>query len=242
MNTTSPHPQLKLFVAFAVLTYIAYASIPSNKEEEVNLRDLAFCLGLFSMMAPLFIWPLYRSYSAGSLGDIDSKSTSSPSAKSLEHILADPEAHTAFKNFVTSEFSVENLMFYDAVQDFKEVFEAETPQDNRELAQGIYTDFVSPGSPFQVNLPSTVVSTLAQLLRPQLITTSPALAQHIDERRSQMILQNVFDVAVVNIVELMRRDSYQRFLRSSYYRRLCRHRQSRAIVNRTLFELEPPQM
>ena len=212
------------------------AATPTSNGDTVNYSDLAFCLGLCLMMAPLCCWPIVRTYASafGLHQQVE--------VKSLEQILQDPEAHHTFKDFLTSEFSVENLMFYEAVQEFQEDFEADIPNENQELAQRIYNDFIAVGSPFQVNLPATVVSPLAQMLRPQLLSTSPIIAQHIQQQRMQQIHQNIFDEAVRNILELMKRDSYQRFIRSRYYRKLDRQRQSKLIVDRTLFEVEMPNI
>ncbi|XP_017568307.1 regulator of G-protein signaling 21 isoform X1 [Pygocentrus nattereri] len=104
----------------------------------------------------------------------------------------------AFRWFLRSEFSEENLAFWLACQDYRSSPESRLA----EKASSIYTQFINPDAPQEVNLDSE---------------TRDALMCVMDEPAT-----NMFDEAQQRIYCLMAKDSFPRFLRSPYCRSTLR--------------------
>lgn len=71
--------------------------------------------------------------------------------------------------FLTKEFSVENILFYLEIEDFRKA-QVRLEEENRhrevlELAQGIWKKYIAPDAVYQVNLPSQAVADLKVALR-----------------------------------------------------------------------------
>uniref|UniRef100_A0A4W4EEL4 Si:ch211-196h16.12 n=1 Tax=Electrophorus electricus TaxID=8005 RepID=A0A4W4EEL4_ELEEL len=104
----------------------------------------------------------------------------------------------AFRWFLRSEFSEENLAFWLACQDYRN-----TPEPKRATkALNIYSRFINSDAPQEVNLDGQ---------------TREALLGSQDEAAA-----DVFDSAQQRIFTLMAKDSFPRFLRSSHCRDLLR--------------------
>uniref|UniRef100_A0A3Q2ZU89 Regulator of G protein signaling 6 n=1 Tax=Kryptolebias marmoratus TaxID=37003 RepID=A0A3Q2ZU89_KRYMA len=115
---------------------------------------------------------------------------------SLEEALKDPAGRDQFLKFLESEFSSENLRFWLAVQDLKQRPFHEVPA----RAQEIWQEFLAEGAPSSINLDS-----------------------HSYERTSQNLKdpgRYSFEDAQEHIFQLMKSDSYARFLRSNIYQDL----------------------
>jgi len=96
----------------------------------------------------------------------------------------------AFRRFTVLEFSVENLMFIEAVHRFREI---EKP--TRENIDKILDNFIGTTAPNQVNVPSGVVERLTANL------------VGIEEKD----IKTVFHEAYLHVMKLMSRDTYKRF-------------------------------
>lgn len=68
------------------------------------------------------------------------------------------EARELFRRHLRLEFSVENLMFWEAVEEFRNEFKDDCPERNWELARRLANRFMSESAPLQVNLQYTVVN------------------------------------------------------------------------------------
>ncbi|XP_033643063.1 uncharacterized protein LOC117303094 isoform X1 [Asterias rubens] len=116
----------------------------------------------------------------------------------FENLLHDKTGLEAFRKFLQTEFSDENIEFWLACEEYKTL--------NTEVltsrAQKIFEDYVTIQAPREVNLDS----------RTRLETT--ANVNHPDE--------NTFDHAQKRIEALMEKDSYPRFLRSEIYQKLLK--------------------
>ncbi|XP_072512744.1 regulator of G-protein signaling 5 [Salminus brasiliensis] len=110
----------------------------------------------------------------------------------LESLLHSKSGLQAFRWFLRSEFSEENLAFWLACQDYKN-----TPESKlAEKASSIYTQFINPDAPQEVNLDSE---------------TRDALMCVMDEPAA-----SAFNEAQQRIYCLMAKDSFPRFLRSPF--------------------------
>ncbi|KAF4075423.1 hypothetical protein AMELA_G00234380 [Ameiurus melas] len=113
----------------------------------------------------------------------------------LESLLNSKAGLQAFHWFLRSEFSEENLAFWLACKEYKTM--PETKLSSK--AQSIYTQFINPDAPQEVNLDSE---------------TREALIDRMDTLAADM-----FAEAQQRIFTLMAKDSFPRFLRSPY----CQH-------------------
>ncbi|KAL8569554.1 hypothetical protein ACOMHN_044692 [Nucella lapillus] len=123
-------------------------------------------------------------------------------SRSFESLLLDQTGLELFRGFLRSEFSDENLEFWIAVEEFKQLKASKVP----EVAQKIYTDFVAPQASREINLDfKTRMRTLANLSTPS---------------------KEVFEEAQRKVQALMTKDSYPRFLESDVYQRVIRSQKS----------------
>ncbi|XP_066157903.1 regulator of G-protein signaling loco isoform X1 [Euwallacea fornicatus] len=117
-------------------------------------------------------------------------------AASLEKLLEDPVGVHAFAEFLKKEFSAENIYFWTACERYRCL----TSQAERCIeAQRIYKQHVGSGAPEAVNVDAQGVL---------------AAEQGLSEARP-----DIFDIAQKQIFNLIKFDSYPRFLKSELYKR-----------------------
>ncbi|KAM9326877.1 regulator of G-protein signaling 10 [Gastrophryne carolinensis] len=129
------------------------------------------------------------------LRELDTKGTQKWS-QSLESLLEEPAGVAAFQDFLSGEFSEENLLFWLACEDFRKTDEEDQLQKK---AEQIYRTFLSSKAPSPVNVES-------------------------QSRISEQILNKphplMFEKLQEQIFQLMKYDSYRRFLRSEIFQKL----------------------
>uniref|UniRef100_A0A1B0B121 Regulator of G-protein signaling 7 n=1 Tax=Glossina palpalis gambiensis TaxID=67801 RepID=A0A1B0B121_9MUSC len=132
-------------------------------------------------------------------------------AFSMRELLKDPVGREQFAKFLEKEYSVENILFWEAVQEMKAL-----PQSAiKEAIHNIWQQFLAPDSPYAVNVDS----------------------KSIDLAREAVNCNNpnrwCFDVAAAHIYHLMERDSYPRYLRSEAYKDFlnCSRKKVKSIPN-----------
>ncbi|XP_016412293.1 regulator of G-protein signaling 17-like [Sinocyclocheilus rhinocerous] len=118
-------------------------------------------------------------------------------SRSFEMMMRSPEGSDVFREFLRSEYSEENLMFWIACEELKKESNSSAID---EKARIIYEDYVSILSPKEVSLDSRVREVINQSL------TEPS--------------STMYEEAQLQIYTLMHRDSFPRFLNSSVYRDL----------------------
>lgn len=102
-----------------------------------------------------------------------------------------------FREFLRSEYSEENMLFWLACEELKQ---EQNPEGVEEKARLIYEDYISILSPKEVSLDSRV----REVINRNMVDPTP----------------HTFDEAQLQIYTLMHRDSYPRFLNSQIYKRL----------------------
>ncbi|XP_055069247.2 regulator of G-protein signaling 16 [Misgurnus anguillicaudatus] len=138
--------------------------------------------------------------------------------ESLEKLLSNKHGLYAFRAFLISEFSEENIAFYLACEDFKNTKSAAKLPSK---ATRIYEEFIGDEAPREVNIDyETRDITQANVKSP---TTS------------------CFDMAQHRIYILMEKDCYPRFLRSAAYRSLLNQLAKKASATRPLCEKDKPK-
>ncbi|XP_028741493.1 regulator of G-protein signaling 10 isoform X2 [Peromyscus leucopus] len=114
-------------------------------------------------------------------------------ATSLENLLEDPEGVTKFREFLKKEFSEENVLFWLACEDFKKM------EDEKQMhvkAREIYMTFLSNKATSQVN-----------------VEGQSRLSEQILEEPHPLMFQKLQE----QIFNLMKYDSYSRFLKSDLF-------------------------
>ncbi|XP_068807694.1 regulator of G-protein signaling 10 [Struthio camelus] len=114
-------------------------------------------------------------------------------ATSLENLLEDPEGVKRFREFLKKEFSEENVLFWLACEEFKKT---QGKKQMQEKAEEIYTTFLSSKASSQVN-----VEGQSRLNETILETPHPLMFQKLQDQ----------------IFNLMKYDSYSRFLKSDIF-------------------------
>ncbi|NXI49288.1 RGS21 protein, partial [Chloroceryle aenea] len=124
--------------------------------------------------------------------------------ESVETLLANKDGLAAFRIFLKSEFSEENVDFWLACEDFKRT---KSPTKIASKAQKIYSDFIQVDAPKEINIDFHTKTDISQnILEPTL---------------------SCFDDAQRLIYSLMAKDSFPRFLRSEAYKELVEKQQNR---------------
>ncbi|XP_044089895.1 regulator of G-protein signaling 11 isoform X2 [Neovison vison] len=117
-------------------------------------------------------------------------------AFSFQELLEDPVGRAHFMDFLGTEFSAENLSFWEACEELRHGGQAQV----HATVDAIYQQFLAPGAARWVNIDSrTMERTLEGLRQPH---------------------RYVLDEAQLHIYMLMKKDSYPRFLKSAAYRDL----------------------
>lgn len=115
-------------------------------------------------------------------------------SKSLEVLLTDPRGLAAFRAFLKSEFSEENIDFWLVCEDYKKTKSTDKLSSK---AQHIFREFIRSDAPKQVNIDGNMRDLLSRSI---LLPTN-----------------GCFEGAQRIIFGLMEKDSYPRFLKSDVY-------------------------
>ncbi|KAL1004901.1 hypothetical protein UPYG_G00051990 [Umbra pygmaea] len=109
----------------------------------------------------------------------------------LESLLSCRGGQKAFRCFLQSEFSEENLQFWLSCEEYR----VTPPWQQGLKAQSMYCQFIMPGAPQEVNLDAE---------------TREAVLAEVD-----MPASDTFNKAQQHVYNLMAKDSFPRFLRSA---------------------------
>ncbi|XP_077192405.1 regulator of G-protein signaling 21 [Paroedura picta] len=123
--------------------------------------------------------------------------------ESVDTLLANKEGLAAFRTFLKSEFSEENIEFWLACEDFKKTKSAVKIASK---AHQIYSDFIQADAPKEINID---------------FNTRDRIARNISEPSLQC-----FDDAQRLIYSLMAKDCFPRFLKSEAYKELVNKQQT----------------
>ncbi|XP_059022433.1 regulator of G-protein signaling 20 isoform X3 [Mustela lutreola] len=118
-------------------------------------------------------------------------------AQSFDKVMLTPAGRNAFREFLRTEFSEENMLFWMACEELKKEANKTIIE---EKARIIYEDYISILSPKEVSLDSRV----REVINRNMVEPS----------------QHIFDDAQLQIYTLMHRDSYPRFMNSALYKDL----------------------
>ncbi|XP_054763890.2 regulator of G-protein signaling 11-like [Lytechinus pictus] len=126
-------------------------------------------------------------------------------AISFRELVSDATGKHEFEKFLQKEYSQENIRFWSACETLKYAPQSMVP----EMVHEIYRTFLAPGAPCEINVDGRTMELTQQSLR------KPN--------------RFAFEAAQQHIFLLMKKDSYQRFLKSDTYKGLL----ARAMQNGT---------
>ena len=115
----------------------------------------------------------------------------------FDRLMKNKQGQKYFAEFLKSEYSDENILFWQACEELKREKNTEKIE---EKARIIYEDFISILSPKEVSLDSRV----REIINQNMVHPS----------------SHTFDEAQNQIYTLMQRDSYPRFIASALYKKL----------------------
>ncbi|KAM6216126.1 regulator of G-protein signaling 20 [Rhynchocyon petersi] len=127
-------------------------------------------------------------------------------AQSFDKLMVTAAGRNTFREFLRTEFSEENMLFWLACEELKKEANKNMIE---EKARVIYEDYISILSPKEVSLDSRVREVINRnMLEPS---------------------QHIFDDAQLQIYTLMHRDSYPRFMNSALYKDLLQSLSEKSI-------------
>ncbi|XP_029452432.1 regulator of G-protein signaling 17 isoform X2 [Rhinatrema bivittatum] len=118
-------------------------------------------------------------------------------SQNFDQMMKNPAGRNLFREFLRTEYSEENLLFWLACEDLKH---EQNKKVIEEKARLIYEDYISILSPKEVSLDSRV----REVINRNLLDPSP----------------HMYEDAQLQIYTLMHRDSFPRFLNSNIYKAL----------------------
>ncbi|XP_068452802.1 regulator of G-protein signaling 19 isoform X1 [Clinocottus analis] len=118
-------------------------------------------------------------------------------SQSFDKLMRNPAGRNVFREFLRTEYSEENMLFWLACEDLKKEINKSAVE---EKAHSIYEDYISILSPKEVSLDARVREVINRKM------ADPSTLS--------------FEDAQLQIYTLMHRDSYPRFLSSSIYKSL----------------------
>ncbi|CAH6777344.1 Rgs20 [Phodopus roborovskii] len=127
-------------------------------------------------------------------------------AQSFDNLMVTPAGRNAFREFLRTEFSEENMLFWMACEELKREANKSTIEEKAKI---IYEDYISILSPKEVSLDSRVREGINRNM------VDPS--------------QHIFDDAQLQIYTLMHRDSYPRFMNSTVYKDLLTSLTEKAV-------------
>ncbi|KAM4721476.1 regulator of G-protein signaling 2 [Rhinophrynus dorsalis] len=117
----------------------------------------------------------------------------------FDDLLASKYGVAAFRAFLKSEFSEENIEFWLACEDFKKT---KSPHKLTSKAKKIYDEFIEKESPKEINIDFQTRENITLSLQ------EPS--------------RSCFGAAQKRVYSLMENNSYPRFLQSEFYQELCK--------------------
>jgi hypothetical protein len=199
--------QLILMIVYPLAPQV----FPSTFDYRWNIIFLTpvppFCNGLFGLLLT-FDWFEQRLEKwkgtvmhEDSCQDIDTKGTIYALSKGVdvfEVVLSNKTLLEAFTSFTLSQWSVENVLFYEAIEEFKDKWNTDS-ESAREFALMIISEYVTDGAPLEVNLDFNIKRNLEESIHEGLGPTT-------------------FNSAQKSVFKLMENDSFAKWKKTSDFK------------------------
>lgn len=122
----------------------------------------------------------------------------------LEDVLAQPAALVALEQFMRHEFTEEVLEFYETVVEFKERHGLWTPEKRLRIARVVYSQFVAPGAPSQINVSDRLLKEIElHVFGPSVDSDNASTVEDVPS--------STFDAAQAEMAKLIRTGPLLRF-------------------------------
>jgi len=183
-----------------------------------------FNLGIFIGFWILIYQPLLESYRI----DQNRLERRLSTASTLENALQpNTPLHAAFYDYLVTEWSIENALFLNAVDKFRNA-----QDDIAKKALDVYCTFIEPNSMLEVNISSSARRNVKEELEPML-----NVLRHSERRNSgrthassgalspdsiPLVTKDVFDEAYNEVYQLLYSDSWFRFKNSSKFEQVSK--------------------
>eukprot|EP00475_Leptophrys_vorax_P008780 TRINITY_DN15727_c0_g1_i1.p1 TRINITY_DN15727_c0_g1~~TRINITY_DN15727_c0_g1_i1.p1 ORF type:complete len:278 (+),score=79.43 TRINITY_DN15727_c0_g1_i1:3-836(+) len=132
----------------------------------------------------------------------------------LEEILKNRQGREYFYKFISKEFSLENLLFFEDCLKYEELCEMkENPEKIAQFAHQIYDKFILESSPYCVNICSERRHMLVGQFRSVKLRKEKKKSVHYDSK--------LFEAAQAEVFQLMVSDTFSRFKETQDYKQ-CR--------------------
>lgn len=210
----------------------------NNQLEDINRDVPVSTISLLGAMMIIFGastgLPLKKSYRLNAAPPQDVPDD----INSLGGLLSNELGLESFKQFLTREFNVENILFYLYVEEYrKKKGEGLDGDELKELAQLIYGQYIVEDSPFQVALSRDNLHSIETLFRQHYasgenmdeISIEAQYYENLPEGlQHQNLTPTMFDQAQAEIWRLMDNESRPRFFESEEYSVLLKSMKSKA--------------
>jgi len=204
-------------------TLVAAADIGSLREDRVFDLYYFFNLGILVGVYFLVYKPVIESHRINQDREMRRMSMES----TLDHALSpDTPLHKAFYAYLATEWSIENALFLNAVEKFRN-----SDQELTRKALHVYCTFIEPDSMLEVNISHPVRNNIKEEIEPVINTlrgtgtirlttrSRPSIAalSIIPVEAVPLISKDIFDEAYAEVYQLLYSDSWFRFKNSKQY-------------------------
>ena len=216
-----------LIFDFLTMNCSTISAILPTETPLADISSIEACIWIPLSYWAMFAWvlasyltsigmPLWQSLESGERAlrrEYEMKSTSltkrsSKMLTSLNKLLENTEGYESFLNFLKSEYSMENLLFFTAATKYQNKRMWRNTMDKYQAANNIYEKYIKPNvAPFEINLPAKVKKPIVDLFSGN-GASAPGVRLFIE------VKDGIFEDAVHNIYHLMESDSFPRFRRS----------------------------
>eukprot|EP00004_Rigifila_ramosa_P015712 TRINITY_DN3667_c0_g1_i1.p1 TRINITY_DN3667_c0_g1~~TRINITY_DN3667_c0_g1_i1.p1 ORF type:complete len:502 (+),score=97.06 TRINITY_DN3667_c0_g1_i1:209-1507(+) len=177
--------------------YLILARVAQTIWTVVSMTFLSFLISI--------VWPLILTYTAESsqmekkLSHAASHGEAGHKKINLDQLLADPEGLKALKDYAVTEFSLENVLFLEAVQEYKST---ESVEARRTMALRMHSTFIAEDSVYEINISGTA---------------RRGIHRDLIEKADTEPSPQLFEVAETQVADFMTEDVLPRFYRSDIY-------------------------
>lgn len=184
-----------MFIVDGLISLIILAIALSDYEKEGQVETTLFSVFSVSLGA-IYMFPYQvRLAKQKTMGKINA----GDNGTLLRKILKSPEYTQAYAVFLASNLSLENLFFYNAIQNWKENYDSMTEDARIEAANSIYGQFIKKNALLEINI-------------------SDNCFENIRESIESEITKNMFDDAMDTVWGYLVSDTFRRFKLTAYYK------------------------
>jgi hypothetical protein len=217
--------RVTIFLASTVI-FVAWNLVPNAAQILLfDTRAWGFCIGLifipgiFLSFGYYYIWQTYRNerqLEPSEALDASITPNAIPTVRvQLDAVLCDSTGKKLLQNFMTSEYSIENLMFVEACSAFEQAVQSPSPdKDLVDIAASIMGNFIKDSGQFTVNISFKKRKELTENFE-DLVEKLQDLKSENKEDESKVF--KFFDAAKEEVLVMIAKDTFTRFRLTKEY-------------------------